>query len=160
MKPLDDFAWRRVEKGQRDNYWRPCRANYKKEHYAANKQRYVANAARRKRRVARDNIARLLAFFETHACVDCGEDDPLVLEFDHIGDKNFTIARALRDRSWSEVAIEIELCEVVCANCHRRRTARRGEWIRARASEMLTSGDYVAARQRALRLISARAPRV
>jgi hypothetical protein len=62
---------------------------------------------------------------------DCGETDPLVLEFDHLGDKSFNIAKGIRDHSWQSVLDEIRKCEVVCANCHRRRTALRGGFARA-----------------------------
>ena len=49
-KSLEEFAWRRIQEGQRDTYCRPCRAAYKQEHYAANKERYVAKAMSRKNR--------------------------------------------------------------------------------------------------------------
>jgi hypothetical protein len=68
----------------------------------------------------------LLDFFSKHPCVDCGETDPLVLEFDHIGTKEFGIGAELRSRNWQAILREIDKCEAVCANCHRRRTARRG----------------------------------
>ena len=41
IKPADDFSWRRREKGQRDSLCRPCRSQYGKEHYPANRQRYI-----------------------------------------------------------------------------------------------------------------------
>ena len=130
-KPIDEFAWRRKARGQRDNYCRPCRADYKQEHYAANRPRYVANALRRKRDLAIERTAYLIEYFAAHPCADCGESDPLVLEFDHLGDKLFTIGDNLRDRSWQSLLDEIAKCEVVCANCHRRRTARRRRSVRA-----------------------------
>ena len=66
-----------------------------------------------------------------HPCVDCGETDPIVLEFDHLRDKKFSIAKGWRGHEWQKVLDEIAKCEVVCANCHRRRTARRGGFSRA-----------------------------
>jgi 5-methylcytosine-specific restriction endonuclease McrA len=60
-----------------------------------------------------------------HACVDCGETDAVVLDFDHLRDKVNDVSSlvALR-RPWEEVLEEIEKCEVRCANCHARKTAR------------------------------------
>jgi hypothetical protein len=130
-KPVAEFAWRRKARGQRDNYCRSCRAEYKQEHYAANRARYIAAALRRSRRIARERAEYLVRFFRTRPCSDCGETDPLVLEFDHLRDKSFNIAKGLRDHSWAAVLAEIDKCDVVCANCHRRRTALRAGFARA-----------------------------
>jgi hypothetical protein len=131
LLPISNFAWRRKERGQRDNYCRPCRAAYKQEHYAANRQRYIANAGHRKQALIAERTAYLIEFFRERPCVDCGETDPLVLEFDHLGHKNFDIAKGLRNRNWQAVLDEIATCDVVCANCHRRRTSLRGKFARA-----------------------------
>lgn len=133
-KPIAEFAWRRKNRGQRDTYCRPCRAAYKQEHYAANRQRYIDNAARRTRRVAEERWRYLIDYFASYPCTDCGETDPLVLEFDHLGDKSFGIASGIRSRPWVEVLAEMEKCDGVCANCHRRRTAHRGGFLRAAAA--------------------------
>jgi hypothetical protein len=52
---------------------RPCRAAYKRQHYLANRQRYIARAARLQRKSRRERTLYLLEYFETHPCVDCGE---------------------------------------------------------------------------------------
>ena len=59
------------------------------------------------------------------SCVDCGEDDPLVLEFDHRGDspKLYNIAEMM-DSSVSLIMAEIAKCDVRCANCHKKKTAK------------------------------------
>lgn len=53
----------------------------------------------------------------------------MVLDFDHLPgvDKKFEISRAVNasTRSWARIEKEIPKCEVVCANCHRRRTSAR-----------------------------------
>ena len=124
-KGLSEFAWRRTKKGQYDNMCRPCRAAYKHAHYRANRQRYVDQARLRKRLLADERTVWLLEYFGEHPCTDCGERDPAVLEFDHLRGKEFDIAQALAYRGWASILAEIEKCEVVCANCHRRRTAMR-----------------------------------
>jgi hypothetical protein len=106
VKPVANFAWRRKARGQRDNYCRPCRAEYHREQYAANRQRYIDNAVRRKKEVAAERAAYLFEFFRSRPCADCGETDPLVLEFDHLADKAFNIAKGLRDRNWQTVIDE------------------------------------------------------
>jgi hypothetical protein len=134
-KPPHEFAWRRQSRGQRDNYCRPCRAAYKQEHYAANRDRYIANAQRRKQAVVAERARHLVDFFRQHPCVDCGERDPIVLEFDHLRDKRFELSKGIRDRNWRDVLDEIAKCDVVCANCHRRRTALRVGFARAAVAQ-------------------------
>lgn len=124
-KPLSEFNWRRIEKGQLDNMCRPCRAAYKREHYLANRQRYIDQAHARKQKLALERTRFLIDYFIQNPCTDCGERDVLVLEFDHLRDKEFVIGGNLVDRPWEAILAEIEKCDVVCANCHRRRTARR-----------------------------------
>ncbi len=136
-KAPDEFAWRRKAQGQRDTHCRPCRSAYGKEHYAANKQRYIDQAAERKRRVGRERWAYLIDFFAANPCSDCGETDPLVLEFDHLEDKAFDISQGLISRPWTVVLDEVAKCDVVCANCHRRRTAQRGGFMRAAVAQLV-----------------------
>lgn len=134
-KALDEFAWRRRARGQRDNYCRPCRSDYHREHYLANKDRYVALAGQRKKALVEERTLYIVAFLREHPCVDCGEDDPVVLEFDHLRDKKFSISAGLQGRRWQDVLDEIAKCDVVCANCHRRRTAKRGGFLRAAVAQ-------------------------
>lgn len=63
----------------------------------------------------------------TRGCIDCGEKDPRVLDFDHVlGIKKTEVSKMV----WNSASIasfyrEVEKCEIRCANCHRRITARR-----------------------------------
>jgi ferredoxin len=93
-KPLGEFAWRRKAKGQKDNYCRPCRAAYKREHYLANRDRYIQQAMARKRAMWAERVEYLVAYLRDNPCVDCGECDPVVLEFDHLRDKGSASPRA------------------------------------------------------------------
>ena len=59
-------------------------------------------------------------------CVDCRENNHIVLDFDHLRDKKYNISRMIHDGfSWKAILKEIQKCEVVCANCHRIRTYDR-----------------------------------
>jgi 5-methylcytosine-specific restriction endonuclease McrA len=135
VKPIEEFAWRRIKRGQRDNMCAPCRSAYGREHYLANRQRYIDAEARRKRARAETRMRYLIEYFRSHPCTDCGEKDPLVLEFDHLRDKRFEVTNQFASRNWQEILDEIAKCEVVCANCHRRRTARERGSIRALLSD-------------------------
>jgi hypothetical protein len=73
---------------------------------------------------AKDYVQKVLS---ERACVDCGENDPVVLDFDHVkGDKICDISRMVGCgfRIW-KIEKEIAKCEIRCANCHRRVTAKR-----------------------------------
>lgn len=131
-KSPESFAWRRKGLGQRDSYCRPCRAAYKQEHYGRNKRRYVDNARLRLREELKARMSYVVEYLERHPCVDCGERDALVLDFDHRGTKRFSIANGIRTRPWEEVLAEIAECDVRCANCHRRRTAEQRGYARLR----------------------------
>ena len=69
---------------------------------------------------------RLSEIKEASGCMDCGETNPIVLDFDHLKDKKYNVSRMIHDGfSWAAIKKEIAKCEVVCANCHRIRTHNR-----------------------------------
>lgn len=97
--------------------------NYLKDHDRQKKIRRKNTNKRRKER--KQEILEYLLF---HPCTDCGENDPVVLEFDHLKNKLFDISDGLM-KPWEVFLEEINKCEVVCANCHKKRTAKRaGDW--------------------------------
>ena len=69
---------------------------------------------------------RLSEIKEASGCVDCGINNHILLDFDHLKDKKYNISRMIHDGfSWAAIKKEISKCEVVCANCHRIRTHNR-----------------------------------
>ena len=54
-------------------------------------------------------------------CVDCGETNPLVLDFDHVrGEKKRNISdMAHACCSINTIIEEMEKCDIRCSNCHR-----------------------------------------
>ena len=60
-------------------------------------------------------------------CADCGiKYPPVCMDFDHLPqyEKKFTISRSTHI-TVEALLLEVAKCEVVCANCHRIRTANR-----------------------------------
>ncbi len=113
----------------------PLSRCHKQAHYRAHRRRYIDQARRRKKAQTAERLTYMMGYLREHPCVDCGETDPVVLEFDHLRDKKFCIGQGFWDRGWQSVLDEIAKCEVVCANCHRRRTARRGGFARAAVAQ-------------------------
>lgn len=67
----------------------------------------------------------MLWYKMTRGCVDCGITDPRVLDFDHVnGEKKFVLKHG-KGKPLPELLVEVQKCEVVCANCHRLRTQAR-----------------------------------
>src|SRR5262245_14610993 len=137
-------AFNRHPKGYQ--WWcRSCFREYFRERGA--KHRRQSSASRKKRRLAARRYVR--EHLETLACVDCGEGEAVVLEFDHLREKLRELsALAAVGASISIIKNEIEKCEVVCCNCHRRRTARRGNWRRASRDwwKLAPPGDHLRSR--------------
>jgi Zn finger protein HypA/HybF involved in hydrogenase expression len=132
-RDIEDFRWK--IKGQKRQAWcKCCQAEANKVHYQNNKQSYLDRAKARNSRLIEENQRRLYIYLSQHPCVDCGQTDVRVLEFDHVrGKKMESIARLVRlGISWATIEDEIAKCEVRCANCHRIKTNERGKWWRFR----------------------------
>lgn len=130
-KSLDQFNFRIKRIGLRQYQCIECTRAFVKSHYQRNREYYLAKA--RKRNL--DKRTELKAYIESyllkHPCVDCGESDAVVLEFDHRRDKYKEIGSLVRDRcQLSKIKEEVKKCDVRCANCHRRKTAREFGWTK------------------------------
>jgi hypothetical protein len=86
----------------------------------------------RNRDATRDKIKQwMIEYLQSHPCVDCGESDIVVLEFDHVrGDKSKDISVLMRNCNLSTLQTEVEKCDIRCANCHRRKTAKEHGYYR------------------------------
>lgn len=110
VKPLNAFGRRSQQKDGLQAKCRECVADY---------QRYYRQL----------KALAVYEYLEAHPCIDCGESDPVVLDFDHVrGAKVADVKRLVAGShvSLRRVLEEIAKCEVRCANCHRRITAIRG----------------------------------
>lgn len=117
--------------GQRRKICRPCKRQYDREYHAKRstevKQQKLENQKDRVR-IARQYV---YDYFKQNPCVNCGESDPVVLEFDHTDQSEKTnVISNMMDSSLVRIKKEIDKCRVLCANCHRRHTSTQLEWYK------------------------------
>jgi len=132
--PTEKFNIRNKNTGKLQAMCAECNKVYQQEHYQNNKKYYAVKAKTYDKIYKTNILEKLYLFLIEHPCVDCGETDPIVLEFDHReqSSKDFSIGNRLRDGySWEKIMREVDKCDVRCANCHRRRTAVQLGWGKA-----------------------------
>ena len=100
-----------------------------KRHYEANKEKIKARSKKRNKESRKRNKEYIRFVKSLHKCIDCGEDNPVLLEFDHVrGEKRGNISdMANQAYCIDTIQKEIEKCEVRCSNCHRQVTYERRE---------------------------------
>ena len=85
-----------------------------------------------------------LVLYKGSVCVDCGGTFPHVcMGFDHVDPltKSFSIGAAM-GRSLEILKTEADKCDLVCANCHRIRTATNPDISSKIKSRMKKGGWY------------------
>ena len=133
-KDEEEFSWRFKSLGIRNKACKTCMYEFNKNYYQGDAhERHLQQVKERTdaaREVARDFIYEYLL---THPCQICGESDPRVLEFHHVGEKDMEITRMVSG-GWSITRIqrEIDKCDVLCANCHRKLTVDERGYYRGR----------------------------
>lgn len=124
-KSPDEFSIRYRDTGERQPWCRVCMAEYKRDWYVRNRDHQLDRVRTNHERTTRENQDRAWDYLGQHGCVDCGEPDPVVLQFDHLNDKRRDVSYMLLSGfTWAKIQAEIEKCQVRCGNCHRRKTAR------------------------------------
>ena len=115
------------------NCYREHRKVYYQEHYQKYGDEYRLRAKKRRDIIRADLKSRMKKYLCDKKCEMCGENDIVVLDFDHIIPKNksFSIASGIRNgKNWDDILKEIKKCRILCANCHRRVTAKQNDWYR------------------------------
>lgn len=97
-------------------------SEYRRTHYLENKDEYL-----KKGKTYKEVLSSLIVLIKDKPCADCGKKfPPCAMDFDHIsGEKVMNIAQLSRLSSPASLLTELKKCELVCATCHRIRTASR-----------------------------------
>lgn len=137
IKSTWEFAWHNKVKGTLQSWCRACVSLRDKNEAPKRRERkrYTNKLGVKRRKV--ETTQEVLSYLSWNPCVDCGEKDAVVLDFDHRdpGKKRTDIANLIAvGYSWEAIKIEIDKCDVRCANCHRRKTAKERGTLRWRLS--------------------------
>lgn len=125
-KLADAFPRRRRHADELHCWCRDCFAELHAAYYARYREREIVRIQRNKERARQAARSFVDAYLAVHPCVDCGESDRVVLEFDHIGEKRKDISLMVAAGYLRPViAAEIAKCEVRCGNDHRRKSEQR-----------------------------------
>jgi 5-methylcytosine-specific restriction endonuclease McrA len=120
IKPIFSFWKNRSRRDGVQQYCVPCwsavRAPYRERHLQWRRDRHFE---------ARRKITLILL---EHGCAVCGIRDPDVLDFHHIKPKLRPVSQ-MHEYAWKTILKEIAKCQILCSNCHRRRTKRDNWWV-------------------------------
>jgi len=126
-KPIQEFAPRKNK--SLIPYCRECKKIYDREFYQKTIEKRRENKSVNSKNIRKRNATYIREYLEQNSCVDCGEKDPIVLEFDHRSDKKYDVSCMISGcHSIDLIREEISKCDVRCANCHRRKTAKQFNW--------------------------------
>lgn len=135
--PSSEFNRRALSADGLQKHCRECNRQASRAYYRRMRRKHLLDVrVNRDKHIAR-NRELLLEHLLRHPCVDCGERDLEVLEFDHVrGKKIGSVAKlAGRPVRLKRLSRELAKCEVRCVNCHRRRSARTLGWWSASVHE-------------------------
>lgn len=97
-------------------------------HYYRNKTEYIE-----KNKERRDQLRRKVSKYKSRrGCSRCSEDHISCLDFHHesADEKEENISRMVeKTYSWESILKEIQKCELICANCHRKIHANSFDFI-------------------------------
>ena len=132
-RPFAEFNRKRASPDGLQNVCRDCNRERARRYYRENRERHLQVIAERTKAAKRRARLVVGTHLLEHPCVDCGEADIRLLDFDHVPGSTKTknvMVLANNGYSIARIRAEIAQCEVRCRNCHARVTyERRGrDW--------------------------------
>lgn len=128
-----NFSYKNKSLGIIKKSCKNCGKDYRKEYYEKNKIEAKKYSFESTKEIRKRNAQFVWNYLKENPCIECGENDPVVLEFDHRDkeDKILEISQmVLNGNSLKKIKDEIDKCDVLCANCHRRKTAKQFDWYK------------------------------
>ena len=125
-KVLSEFNKNKSRKDGLQCHCRKCGQARSRKYYSKNKAYHIKQVYQRRLKCKAECQACVAQFLKDHPCITCNEKDIVVLEFDHVRCIKLAAVSTIVSANpiLKLVQEEVAKCEVRCANCHRRKTAR------------------------------------
>ena len=126
---ISEFHKNKRRKDGHTNYCKNCKREYNADHYVKTKDQWKDARSESVQRSRKISHQYLFDYLSSHPCIDCGNSDVRVLDFDHVGEKIYNIADMIGG-SLEKLIAEVKKCEIRCRNCHAIKTYERlgGSW--------------------------------
>jgi len=127
QKPEIDFNFYNKVENKRHTKCKSCTKLYHNLHYKLNKDKYLKKGKESQDKLIKSNSDYVNNLKSKKGCSYCNEHDFACLDFHHIdpNTKKFSIARAITSYGLELILKEIQKCEIICSNCHRKLHAGR-----------------------------------
>lgn len=123
---------------------------YNKNYRISEKTKLIAKKRLYQKRAITRNKLFISSYLDTHFCINCNESNKPLLQFDHLLNKKSKISSLVKlGYSLSTILSEISKCQVLCANCHRIKTATTHRFYRV-SSQYLSKNQAIALKQETL----------
>jgi hypothetical protein len=113
--------------GKKHSQCKYCKRIAIRKHYQRNKSDYIARAIAYNKKVKKKLTSEINKLKDV-PCADCGMKYPhYVMDFDHRPGthKIANVADLVKSVCVKRALVEVEKCDIICANCHRIRTHDR-----------------------------------
>jgi hypothetical protein len=117
IKPLDAYYKAARNRGGRYHTCKKCKQEIDAKYYHSSDKKKLKIKERQV-----ENQRRVEDYKRLKGCLSCSECEPIALDFHHrdANSKEFTISHSSKRFSWERILREIEKCDVLCSNCHRK----------------------------------------
>jgi len=129
-KSLEDFNKKTSRKDGYQTECHECNKLRSRKYYADNETKHKAVILARNLKKRQEKLRLVGEYLLQNPCVDCGEKDIRLLDFDHRGDspKNnevMVIAQRSGGTRIERLIEEMNKCDIRCKNCHTLKTYER-----------------------------------
>lgn len=118
-KHYDEFSFKNKKRNVRQKTCKECFKIVRRKWYENHKEKIIIKNTKNRKK----NTVWFTEYKSTLKCSRCPENHPACLDFHHLNpnEKDFSVT-AIANGTYSKKRImkEIEKCEVLCSNCHRK----------------------------------------